>query len=93
MRKNASFFKPVTEGLPDQSFDELLKRHCRKRFPFRLKTQDSLPVQIPATPTLLPQRLCRNGGNGEKCHAEPCPELVSGLFQHLMKSKSYETLK
>jgi len=27
-----------------------------------------------------------------KCHAEPCPEFISGLFQHLIKSKAYETL-
>jgi hypothetical protein len=40
--------------------------------------------------------------NPGRCHAESCPELVSGLFQHLfragliqhlIKSKSYETLK
>jgi len=28
-----------------------------------------------------------------KSHAEPCAELDSVLFQHLIKSKSYQTLK
>jgi hypothetical protein len=27
------------------------------------------------------------------CHAEPCAELDSALFQHLTKSMAYETLK
>jgi len=29
----------------------------------------------------------------QKCHAEPCAELVSVLFQHLIESNTNETLK
>ena len=36
--------------------------------------------------------LCRKRGNGQKCHAEPCAERVSVLFQHLIESNTYETL-
>jgi hypothetical protein len=38
------------------------------------------------------ERLCRNRGNCKKCHAEPCAELDSVLFRHLIKSRPYETL-
>ena len=38
-------------------------------------------------------RLCRKGGKVKNVMLEPCAELVSVLFQHLIESNTYETLK
>ena len=42
-------------------------------------------ILLPLTLTLSPTRLCRNGGKGKN--------VMLNLFQHLIKSNGYETLK